>query len=153
MRRAEARVLLAASGKLRAVSTPSGPILLFDGVCNLCHGVVQWVIAHDPAARIRFASLQSEAGRALLAGHRLPPAAMDTVVLIAGDAHWQKSSAALEVLRRLGGPWALASALRIVPRPLRDLAYDWVARNRYGWFGKQAECWLPTPELRARFLA
>ena len=153
MRQAEARVRLAASVKLRAVTTPSGPILLFDGVCNLCHGVVQWVISHDPGARFRFASLQSDAGRALLASHRLPPDAMDTVVLIAGDVHWQKSGAALEVLRRLGGAWAFASALRFVPRPLRDVAYDWVARNRYGWFGKQAECWLPTPELRARFLA
>ena len=135
------------------MTTPGGPILLFDGVCNLCHGIVQWVISHDPAARFRFASLQSDAGRALLAAHRLPLDAMDTVVLIAGDAHWQKSSAALEVLRQLGGAWALASALRFVPRPLRDAAYDWVARNRYGWFGKQSECWLPTPELRARFLA
>ena len=128
-------------------------LVLFDGVCNLCHGVVQWVIAHDPAARFRFASLQSEAGRALLAAHGLPSGAMDTVVLIAGDAHWQKSSAALEVLRTLGGAWALASPLRFLPSPLRDSVYDWVARNRYGWFGKQAECWLPAPELRARFLA
>ena len=143
----------AASVKLRAVTSPDGPILLFDGVCNLCHGIVQWVIAHDTGAHFRFASLQSEAGRALLAAHGLPPDAMDTVVLVVGNAHWQKSSAALEVLRRLGGAWALAAPLRFLPRALRDVAYDWIARNRYGWFGKQAECWLPTPELRARFLA
>lgn len=134
------------------VSDAGGPILLFDGVCNLCNGSVQWVIARDPAAQFRFASLQSEAGRALLAQHRLPLDAMDTVALVDGAAHWRKSDAALEVLRRLGGAWALLSALRFVPRPLRDAAYDVVVRNRYGWWGKRAECWIPTPELRARFL-
>ena len=135
------------------MSSASGPILLFDGVCNLCHGTVQWVIAHDPAARFRFASLQSDAGRALLAAHELPPDVMDTVVLIDGGSHWQKSGAALEVLRRLGGAWTVASLFRLLPRPLRDSVYDWVARNRYAWFGEQAACWVPTPELRARFLA
>ena len=130
----------------------SGPILLFDGVCNLCNGVVQWVIARDPAAQFRFASLQSEAGRTLLAQHQLPLDAMDTVVLVDGAAHWRKSDAALEMLRRLGGAWPLLSALRVVPRGLRDAAYDWIARNRYGWWGKRDECWIPTPELRARFL-
>jgi len=129
-----------------------GPILLFDGVCNLCNGTVQWVIAHDPAAQIRFASLQSEVGRALVAKHGLPLDAMDTVVLVDGERHWLKSSAALEVLRRVGGAWKLAALLRFVPRPLRDAAYDLVARNRYGWWGKRDECWVPTPELRARFL-
>ncbi|MBM4385176.1 MAG: thiol-disulfide oxidoreductase DCC family protein [Deltaproteobacteria bacterium] len=129
-----------------------GPILLFDGVCNLCNGTVQWVIAHDPEARIRFASLQSEAGRALVAKHGLPPDAMDTVVLVDGERHWVKSSAALEVLGRVGGAWRLAALLRFVPRPLRDAVYDVVARNRYGWWGKREECWVPTPELRARFL-
>jgi predicted DCC family thiol-disulfide oxidoreductase YuxK len=129
-----------------------GPILLFDGVCNLCNGTVQWVIAHDPRAQIRFASLQSDAGRALLAKHGLPQGAMDTVVLVDGERHWLKSSAALEVLRRVGGAWKLAALLRFVPRPLRDAAYDAVARNRYGWWGKRDECWVPTPELRARLL-
>jgi predicted DCC family thiol-disulfide oxidoreductase YuxK len=134
------------------VTSPGGPILLFDGVCNLCHGVVQWVIARDPGARFKFASLQSDAGRALLAAHGLPADALDTVVLLDGDAHWTKSDAALECARRLGGPFALAPLLKVVPRPLRDAAYDWVARNRYARWGKRDECWLPTPELKARFL-
>jgi predicted DCC family thiol-disulfide oxidoreductase YuxK len=129
------------------------PILLFDGVCNLCDGVVQWVIAHDPAGQFRFASLQSDAGRALLARHGLPPDALDTVVLVDGDRYFRKSDAALEVLRLLGGGWALLAALRAVPRPLRDAVYDWVARHRYRWFGQRAECLVPTPELRQRFLA
>jgi predicted DCC family thiol-disulfide oxidoreductase YuxK len=132
--------------------SPSGPILLFDGVCNLCNGSVRWVIARDPAAQFRFASLQSEAGRALLAEHGLPPDAMDTVVLVDGKAHWRKSDAALELLRRLGGIWGFLSLLRLVPRALRDPPYDLIARNRYRWWGKRDECWLPTPELRARFL-
>lgn len=134
------------------VTKPSGPILLFDGVCNLCHGSVQWLIAHDRAARFRFASLQSDAGRRLLAAHGLPQGAMDSVVLLDGDAHWTKSDAALECARRIGGVWALASLFALVPRPLRDAAYDFVARNRYARFGKRAACWVPTPELRARFL-
>lgn len=133
--------------------TSAPATLLFDGVCNLCSGVVQWVIAHDAGARFRFASLQSDAGRALLAEHGLPLDAMDSVVLVDGDRHWLRSDAALELLRRIGGGWALLAALRIVPRPLRDAVYGWVARNRYRWYGRRAECWVPTPELRARFLA
>jgi predicted DCC family thiol-disulfide oxidoreductase YuxK len=134
------------------VTPASGPVLLFDGVCNLCNGAVQWVIARDPNARFRFASLQSDAGRALLAKHGLPLDAMDTVVLLDGDAHYTKSDAALEVARRLGGMGSLAPVLKLVPRPLRNAIYDWVARNRYARWGKRDECWLPTPELRARFL-
>ncbi len=137
---------------MRGVKTEGGPILLFDGVCNLCHASVQWVIARDSHAHFRFASLQSEAGRALLAEHGLPLDAMDTVVLVEGDAHWTKSDAALETARRLGGRYRLATALRFVPRPLRDAVYGWVARNRYVRFGKRDACWLPTPELAARFL-
>jgi predicted DCC family thiol-disulfide oxidoreductase YuxK len=134
------------------MSDAHGPILLFDGVCNLCNGAVQWVIARDPAAQFRFASLQSDAGRALLAQHGLPLDAMDTVVLVDGPAHWRKSDTALEVLRRIGGAWRWLSVLRLVPRRLRDAAYGVVARNRYDWWGKRDECWIPTPELRARFL-
>ena len=134
------------------MTSASGPILLFDGVCNLCSGAVQWLIAHDPAARFRFASLQSDAGRALLAQHGLPLDALDTVVLVEGAHYWLKSSAALETARRLGGLWALAGILVLIPRPLRDTLYDWVARNRYARWGRRAECWAPRPELRARFL-
>ena len=129
-----------------------GAILLFDGVCNLCHGTVQWVIARDPQARFRFASLQSDAGRALLARHGLPDGALDTVVLVDGAARFTKSDAAIEVARRLGGWYRLAVLARLVPRPLRDAVYDWVARNRYARWGKSDACWVPTPELRERFL-
>lgn len=134
---------------------PGSPTLLFDGVCHLCHGAVQWVIRHDPRAVFRFAALQSAAGQALLAGHALALSArptIDSVVLVDGDRLWVRSDAALEVLRRLGGIWGVLRILRLVPRPIRDAIYDWVARHRYRWFGRRDECWLPTPELRRRFL-
>jgi predicted DCC family thiol-disulfide oxidoreductase YuxK len=144
--------MLSLGGKVSRVASANGPILLFDGVCNLCNRAVQWVIARDRRARFRFAALQSEAGRALLARLGLPADSLDTVVLVDGEAHFTKSDAALEVARRLGGAWALAVLLKAVPRPLRDAAYDWVARRRYARWGRRAECWVPTPELRARFL-
>ncbi|WP_139920286.1 thiol-disulfide oxidoreductase DCC family protein [Hymenobacter sp. DG01] len=129
--------------------------ILFDGVCNLCNGFVQFVIGHDAAGHFRFASLQSGVGQELLRTHSLPmPEEPDSVILITpdGQAHTH-SAAALGILRRLGGLWGVAGALGLlVPRPLRDAAYRLVARNRYRWFGRQEACWLPTPELRARFL-
>lgn len=131
------------------------PTLLFDGVCNLCSGSVRWVIRHDPQALFRFASLQSAVAQDLLRRHGRPHAAsdrLDSVVLVDGDRLWVKSDAALEVLRRIGGGWALLRVLRLVPRPIRDAVYDWVASHRYRWFGKRDECWLPTPELSRRFL-
>ena len=135
-----------------AVTRVDGPILLFDGVCNLCNGAVQWVIAHDPDARFRFAALQSDAGRALLTLHGLPLDAVDTVVLVDDGAHFTKSDAALGVARRLGGAFRLAGILSLVPRALRDAVYDWIARNRYARWGKRAACAVPSAELRARFL-
>lgn len=128
------------------------PILLFDGVCNLCNGSVQWVIRHDPEAKFRFASLQSEAGQALLHQHNLPTNEMNTVVLIDGEKAYTRSDVPLQIFGKMGGAWLVLAALRIVPRFIRDAVYDWIARNRYRWFGKQEACWLPTPALKARFL-
>lgn len=132
----------------------SSAIILFDGVCNLCNGFVQFVIEHDAAGRFRFAALQSAAGQALLRTHGLPtPTDPDSVVLIAEGEAYTHSAAALGIMRRLGGTWGrLARLGQVVPRPIRDAIYRWVARNRYRWFGRQSACWLPTPELRARFL-
>ena len=127
------------------------PLILFDGDCNLCNRSVQFVIARDPAARFRFAALQSEAARAALAaaGHAGP--LPDSIVLVVDGRVRTRSAAALAIARRLGGLWPLLSVFWLVPYPLRDLVYDWIARNRYRWFGKQETCWVPTPELRARF--
>ena len=128
------------------------PVLLFDGVCNLCHGVVRFVLDHDREARFRFAPLQSEVGRALLARFGLDADALDAVVLIDETGAHLRSDAALRVARRLGPPWSWLGPLAMIPRPLRDAVYDFIARHRYRWFGKKDACPLPRPEWRERFL-
>ena len=132
------------------VSDAAKTIVLFDGVCNLCNGVVQFIIANDRVGVFQFASQQSEAGKKLLELHKLPT--MDTVVLIDGDKVFTRSDAVLEILRRLPAKWSWLSAFKIVPKFLRDAVYKLIGRYRYNIFGKQESCWLPTPELRARFL-
>jgi len=131
----------------------SKPILLFDGVCNLCNAVTQFVIRHDPApGRFRFAALQSDSGQRLLREHGLPTDDINTFIMLErGRAH-VRSTAGLHVLRVLGFPWSLLYAFIIVPRPLRDVVYRFIARNRYRWFGKRDACMMPTPEIQARFL-
>lgn len=126
--------------------------MLFDGVCNLCNATVQFIIEHDPGARFRFAALDSDAARELAAGCGVHAALPDSVVLIEDGKLYTRSSAALRVARRLRFPWPLLYGLIVVPRPLRDVVYAWIARNRYSWFGKRDSCMLPTPELRSRFL-
>ncbi len=128
------------------------PVLLFDGVCNLCNASVQWVLPRDKAGLFRFAALQSEVGQDLLQHLGLDAGALDTVTLVDGNRVFTRSDAALEILRRLGRPWSWLSILRWLPRPLRDGLYNWVARNRYRWFGRREECWLPRPEWKTRFL-
>ncbi|MCF8248022.1 MAG: thiol-disulfide oxidoreductase DCC family protein [Saprospiraceae bacterium] len=128
------------------------PVLLFDGVCNLCNDSVQWVIRHDPEAKFRFVSLQSATGEELLQAHNLPTNEINTVVLIDGKKAYTRSDVPLRIFGKIGGGWPLLGALRIVPRFIRDAVYNWVARNRYRWFGKKEACWLPTPELKSRFL-
>ncbi|MEM9801292.1 MAG: thiol-disulfide oxidoreductase DCC family protein [Planctomycetota bacterium] len=128
------------------------PIVLYDGVCNLCDAFIQFIIDRDPDAEFRFAALGSDAARDVLdrAGESgdLP----DSMVLVDRRGVHTRSDAALGVARALGFPWSLLVALSIVPRFLRDPIYAWVARNRYCWFGRQTACRVPTPELRSRFL-
>ena len=128
------------------------PILLFDGVCNLCNGSVQLIIRRDPEARFRFASLQSEVGQRYLEELQVDRDAVDSVILVEGGRWYKESDAALRIARLLGGPWKAMGILRLLPRPLRDRLYRFIARHRYRWFGKRESCWLPTPELRERFL-
>ena len=128
-------------------------VILFDGVCNLCNGFVQFVIARDPRAQFAFASLQSKAAARLLSKRpRWTESTPDSIVLIDGGTVYRESSAVLRIARGLGFPWALAYAAMAVPPPLRDWVYRWVARHRYRWFGRREVCMIPTPELRARFL-
>ena len=130
--------------------------ILFDGVCNLCNGFVQFVIRHDPTGRFRFAALQSEAGRALLLAQGLTPAAIaaesESVLLLSGGRLFSHSTAVLRIAEGLGGIWRVATLGRVLPAAWRDAAYRFVARNRYRWFGRQESCMLPTPALKARFL-
>ena len=132
------------------------PVILFDGVCNLCSGFVQFVIRHDPAGQFRFAALQSAAGQALLAAHgaapEAPADAPDSVRLVADGQVYSHSAAVLRIAGRLGWPWRLLGAGWALPRPWRDALYRWVAWRRYRWFGRQASCWLPSPDLQSRFL-
>jgi predicted DCC family thiol-disulfide oxidoreductase YuxK len=130
----------------------ANPIVLFDGVCNLCNGSVQFIIRHDRQGRFRFASLQSSVGQDLQARFGMDPGRLDSVILVEGDRWFKESDAALRIARGMSGAWKALAVFRVIPRPIRDAAYRLIARNRYRWFGKQETCWLPTPELRGRFL-
>lgn len=126
-------------------------IILFDGVCNLCNGAVAFLIGRDRGDVFRFAALQSEAGARLAHRHDLQASDLSSVVLIEGDRAFTKSTAALRILRGL--PWyRVLYGLVAVPPVLRDAVYDWVARNRYGWFGRRDACMVPSPEVRGKFL-
>ena len=135
-----------------AVTEADAPILLFDGVCNLCNGLVALILRNDPQGRFRFASLQSPAGQALLARHGLPTVDLDSVVLIEGTRAFTRSTAALRTARRMGSLWPLAFVFILIPRPLRDLVYKGIGKNRYRMFGRREACMVPTPDIRARFL-
>ena len=128
------------------------PVLLFDGVCNLCNGTVQFVIKRDPRAKFRFAALQSEAGQALLKKFQLQQDDYDSFVFVEGERFYLRSTAALKVLKGLRGLWPLLYGFMIIPRPIRDFFYNWIAKNRYRWFGKKDQCMIPTPDLQKRFL-
>jgi predicted DCC family thiol-disulfide oxidoreductase YuxK len=139
------------SGDLAALE-PGHPVLLFDGVCNLCDGTVGFLIARDRQQRLRFAALQSASGRALLARHGLADEQLESVLLVEEGRVHRRSTAVLRAVRYLQAPWRWLSWLRAVPRPLRDAVYAYVARHRYRWFGQRAACRLPTPSERERFL-
>ena len=143
-----------AGAERRPPETAGRPVLLFDGVCNLCDGAVQFVMRHDPGERFLFASLQSEAARPYLDRAGLGADYLASLVLVdeAGRIH-TGADAALGVGRRLRAPWRhLAAAARAVPRPVREAVYRAVARGRYRVFGKREACRIPTPAERARFL-
>jgi predicted DCC family thiol-disulfide oxidoreductase YuxK len=127
-------------------------ILLFDGVCNLCNGLVLFIIKRDPAGKFKFASLQSETGQQWLMRIGLVKNEFESFIFIQDDKYYLKSTAALKMLRHLGGVWKLLYVFILVPRPIRDFLYDLIARSRYRIFGKKDVCMIPTPELSERFL-
>jgi predicted DCC family thiol-disulfide oxidoreductase YuxK len=126
--------------------------ILFDGVCNLCNGFVRFVINRDPRAHFRFAALSSSAAQAMLRDSGVRGPLPDSIVLIEGGQVYVRSDAALRIARRLAWPWPLAYALIILPRAIRDGAYDAIAARRYRWFGRRDVCMVPTPDLRSRFI-
>ena len=127
---------------------PSKPIILFDGVCNLCNGAVQFVLARDPGGRFRFAALQSAAARRILGV--APP--VESLILVDGAHVHIRSGAALRIARGLRFPWPILAAFLLIPWPLRDWIYDWIARRRYAWFGRRQACMIPKPEFQDRFV-
>ena len=128
------------------------PILLFDGHCNLCNAWVQFIVKRDSAKTIRFASLQSKAGRRLLEEHKIDANYIDSLVLFEEESFSLSSNAALRILLYLNGWERHLIFLSVVPRSLRDIVYRFIAKNRYKWFGRREQCMVPTAELSKRFL-
>jgi len=128
-----------------------GAVIVFDGTCILCNGWVDFLLRHDHRGRYRFAAMQGEAGRTLLARHGLDPDDPASFLLLEEAQAWTDTDAIGRVLAGLGGFWKLARLMELVPRPLRDASYRWLARNRYRWFGTTA-CRIPDEAERVRFL-
>lgn len=128
------------------------PVILFDGVCNFCNGTVNFVLKQDRKDVFRFAALQSEAGRKLLEKYKLSTEEFDSFVLLDEGKIYKKSAAALRVMNKLPWFWKEVQLFRVIPTPFRDAIYDFIARNRYKWFGKKDQCMIPTLEIKSRFL-
>ncbi|MDX8045806.1 thiol-disulfide oxidoreductase DCC family protein [Gracilibacillus sp. S3-1-1] len=126
-------------------------VILFDGVCNLCSSSVQFIIKRDPTGTFQFASLQSEVAQQLLQERHISTH-LDTIILIEGERVYTKSTAVLKIAGQLQGAYKLFAIFRIVPRPIRDVVYQFIAKKRYRWFGKQEQCMVPSPDIRQRFL-
>lgn len=128
-------------------------IILFDGLCNLCDSSVQFVIKHDTSDQFRFVALQSDLGQKIMAHIGINGKNIDSVVLYdPGVAYYYKSNAALQIARNLGGLFHLGTVFRIIPTTLRNALYDYIAKNRYSWYGKKQNCMIPTEELKSKFL-
>ncbi|MFI8604268.1 thiol-disulfide oxidoreductase DCC family protein [Cellulophaga baltica] len=131
----------------------SHKIVLFDGVCNLCNTSIHTIIKYDKKDEFRFASLQSEIGQKLAKERHIDTTLVDSIILIEpGIAYYTKSTAALLIGKSFGGLWSLLTIFEWVPEKFRDSIYDYVANNRYKWYGKQDACMVPTAELKAKFI-
>lgn len=128
-------------------------IVLFDGVCNLCNGAINYVIDNDKNDVFRFVSLQSDLGKAIQQYIGYTDTNLDTIIVyVPGEAYYTKSTAAIKIMNEFGGIWKAMNSFLLLPQNMRDLVYDYVAKNRYKWYGKQDACRIPTPELKAKFL-
>ena len=132
---------------------PNKKIILFDGVCNLCNSAVQFVIKHDKKDVFRFVALQSDLGREILNYIGIDAKNIDSIVLYEpGVAYYYKSDAALQIARSLDGLFSIGTVFKIIPIGIRNFLYDYIAKNRYKWYGKKESCMIPTPELKIKFL-
>ncbi|WP_273566945.1 thiol-disulfide oxidoreductase DCC family protein [Maribacter halichondriae] len=128
-------------------------IILFDGICNLCNRSVQYIIKRDKKDVFRFTALQSEIGEKLVSERKIDTSKVDSIILIdPGVAYYTKSEAAIEIAKEIGGLWSVFRLFQWVPASIRNIVYDFVARNRYSWYGKKDQCIVPTPEIKAKFL-
>ena len=125
-------------------------IILFDGVCNLCNGAVNFVIKRDTGNVFKFTPLQEKQGVLLLKTHAVDTQKLDSIVLIENEKVYVKSSAALRIARKMSNLWPLFFVLLIIPSFIRDGVYDFIAKNRYKWFGKKEQCMIPTPGLKRK---
>jgi len=130
----------------------SHKIILFDGVCNLCNSTVQRVIKNDKHDVFRFTALQTAVGQVIVNEHGIDTSKTDSIILIDGDKAYVKSTAALRIAKNLSGAYPLFYGFMIVPNFIRNWVYDFIAKNRYRWYGKQESCMVPTPELKKKFL-
>jgi predicted DCC family thiol-disulfide oxidoreductase YuxK len=128
------------------------PVILFDGLCNLCTASVQYIISHDPNHVFHFASLQSDFGKKILADFNLPADDLNSFILFKSNKIYDRSTAALMVAKKLKGPVSLLYIFIILPKFIRDFVYGFIAKHRYKWFGKKTACWLPAPELTQLFI-
>lgn len=126
-------------------------IVLFDGICNFCNQSVQFIIRRDPKQHFQFASLQSNMGEKLKKELQIPHH-LDSLIVIEENRYYTKSTAALKIARHLQSPFRLFYVLIVVPKPIRDIVYQWIAKNRYKWFGKRSSCMIPNATDRKRFL-
>jgi predicted DCC family thiol-disulfide oxidoreductase YuxK len=128
-------------------------IVLFDGVCNFCNASVRFIIKRDKKDLFRFASLESKLGQKLTSERGINTSDIDSIILIdPGNAYYIKSSAALEISKDLSGLYPALSVFLFLPESFRNLIYDFIARNRYQWFGKSETCPMPSPEEQSKFL-
>lgn len=135
------------------IESSNKKLILFDGVCNLCNGAIQFIIKNDKKDVFRYAALQSDIGKKLVEERNIDTEKVDSILLIEpGVAYYDKSDAALQIGKHLKGYRSISSILYLIPSRLRNFVYDFIARNRYKWYGKREECMIPTPELKAKFL-
>ncbi len=128
------------------------PIVLFDGVCNYCNGLINSIIRQDRKKIFRFAALQSDAGQMLLRERNLPTDQFESFILLDKNKVYKKSTAALKLYNKLPWYWKWTQLFWIFPKFFRDWVYSIIAKNRYKWFGKREECMIPSPDVRQRFL-